>query len=200
MGQQVSHAFGSGNYRFTPCGKGSTTGNCHNYGVGPGDYYDKHYTIGEKNNTVVRDKKLLGNKNKYAVYQFPRDSNSKLRHAINKKRGFDESDYMPDLRSPSQTTRQFSKNNKKPSARLIVNSLEKHSMGNSTDTWENIQKSDIKAPMNTKEDLFEQNANLRNSLNSKLRDYNIDMVNASNDNRPLSFLEQKKIKKAFKTS
>ena len=107
---------------------------------------------------------------------------------------------MPDLRSPSQTTRQFSKNNKKPSARLIVNSLEKHSMGNSTDTWENIQKSDIKAPMNTKEDLFEQNANLRNSLNSKLRDYNIDMVNASNDNRPLSFLEQKKIKKAFKTS
>lgn len=51
--------------------------------VGPGEYNDKYYSIEAKNSEISKVKDILGVSNKYAVYNFPNDENSKKRHAKN---------------------------------------------------------------------------------------------------------------------
>ena len=51
--------------------------------IGPGRYNDKYYSIEEKNSEIKKGKKILGVSNKYAVYNFPIDENSKKKHSRN---------------------------------------------------------------------------------------------------------------------
>lgn len=135
VGLNKGHAFGSSNNRFPKCSEACNQGR-YKHGVGPGDYYDKHYTIGEKKNYVDRDKKMLGVNNKYAVYNFPRDTNSKLIHAVKTKRDGNKSAFVSSRLQSGNTQRDVSSFGNRSNRLLINGKFDKDTKSRSVDSLE----------------------------------------------------------------
>jgi hypothetical protein len=80
LSKRSTFGFGSQSSRFN----GSySTSSVADQKVGPGEYNDKYYSIEAKNSEISKVKDILGVSNKYAVYNFPNNENSKKRHARN---------------------------------------------------------------------------------------------------------------------